>query len=104
MTDGYEPGAGDRKGQVYLEVQPVEAYTRLYDRTFRRLIFRGGARSPFRNERGVGNELELLKLKAKRDAMPDGPGAQATDDLIASYCSSTSRPGDSSSTSCAVRP
>lgn len=84
MMDGYDAESSDGNGQIYIEIKPLEAYTRLYDRTFRRLIFRGGARSPFRNEWGVGDEAELLKLKAERSAMLDGPGAQATDDLIAS--------------------
>lgn len=83
MMDGYEPEGGGRKGQVYIEIKPLEAYTRLYDRTFRRLIFRGHARSPFRNNWGIRDETKLLKLKTKRSAMSDGPGAQATDDLIA---------------------
>ena len=84
MMDGYEPDGGARKGQVFINVQPLEAYTRLYDRTFRRLIFRGDARSPFRNEWGVRDEIELLKLKATRGAMRHGPGAEAADNLIAS--------------------
>ncbi len=85
MMDGYEPEVGDRKGQVYIQVKPLEAYTRLYDRTFRRLIFRGGSRSPFRNEWSAGDEFKLLKLKAHRRAMSRGQVTQATDDLIASY-------------------
>jgi Holliday junction resolvase RusA-like endonuclease len=85
MMDGYEPKDGGRKGQVYIEIKPLEAYTRLYDRTFRRLIFRGNAQSPFRNNWGVRDETKLLKLKAKRSCMSNGPGAQAADNLIASY-------------------
>ena len=83
MMDGYEPAIRAGTGQVFIQVQPCEGYTRLYDRTFRRLIFRGGATSPFRTEWRVANEVELLRLNAKRRVLSDGPGAQATDNLIA---------------------
>lgn len=85
MMDGYEPAVAGTKGQVYIEVKPLEAYTRLYDRTFRRLIFRGGVRSPFRAEWGISNEVTLRKLKTRRRTQADGPGAQAMDDLIAMH-------------------
>ncbi|HEY2282157.1 MAG TPA: hypothetical protein VGH60_01250 [Solirubrobacteraceae bacterium] len=85
MMDGYEPKGDHRKGQIYIEIKPLEAYTRLYDRTFRRLIFRGHAQSPFRNNWGVRDETKLLKLRAKRSSMSNGPGAQASDQLIALY-------------------
>jgi Holliday junction resolvase RusA-like endonuclease len=85
MMDGYEPVADVREGQVYIDVMPVEAYTRLFDRTFRRRIFRGGAHSPFRNEWRFKKEIELAKLKTKRASLPNGAHAEATDGLIASY-------------------
>lgn len=85
LMDGYEPEVGEhRNGHVFITVQPLEGYTRLYDRTFRRMIFRGGARSPFRNEWSVGDGFELGKLKAQRSALADGPSAEARDVLIAS--------------------
>ncbi len=85
MMDGYEPKGDHRKGQVYIEIKPLEAYTRLYDRTFRRLIFHGHTESPFRNTWGIPDETKLLKLKVMRGAISNGSGAQATDNLIALY-------------------
>jgi Holliday junction resolvase RusA-like endonuclease len=86
MMDGYVPELAGRKGQVYIEVKPLDAYTRLYDRTFRRLIFRGSARSPFRNEWTISDELKLVQLKAKRRTMSEGDGAvAAAAALINSY-------------------
>jgi Holliday junction resolvase RusA-like endonuclease len=85
MMDGFEPKVTSPKGQVYIDVMPLVAYTRLYDRAFRRLIFRGETNSPFRNQWGPKNEIELAKLNAERTSNSDGPTAEATRDLIASY-------------------
>jgi Holliday junction resolvase RusA-like endonuclease len=49
MMDDFVPDdPGRRTGQVYIAIAPLKAYTRLYDRTFRRLIFARGRdrRSP----------------------------------------------------------
>jgi Holliday junction resolvase RusA-like endonuclease len=85
MMDGYDPEPSGRKGQVLIVVEPLEACTRLYDRTFRRLIFRRSDHSPFRNEWTSRDELKLLKLKAERRSISDEAHAQATDNLIATY-------------------
>lgn len=85
MMDGYDPEASERKGQVYIDVMPLAAYTRLYDRAFRRFIFRDNAHSPFRSEWGLRKEFELAKLRAKPAANPGGLLANPTEDLIASY-------------------
>jgi len=85
MMDGYEPEDPETTGQVYLTAMPCEVYTRLYDRAFRKLIFRRGDRSPFRAEWGLANEAKLSKLKAERKTISDGARAEATDDLIAMH-------------------
>lgn len=85
MMDGYESENRSSTGQVYIEVKPLEVYTRLYDRTFRRLIFRGGEQSPFRPEWGVKDDFKLARLKAERKAIAAGPRVEATDNLIAMH-------------------
>jgi Holliday junction resolvase RusA-like endonuclease len=74
-----------REGQVFIVVQPLVAYTRLYDRTFRRLIFRRRERSPFRNEWTPRDDLKLAVLRAERARMPEGRDPGPTDELIGSY-------------------
>jgi hypothetical protein len=85
MLDGFEPEITGRRGQVYIEVKSLEAYTRLYDRTFRRLIFRNTDRSPFRNEWSLADEMKLAKLKMGRGRISAGESRQAQDDLVALY-------------------
>jgi Holliday junction resolvase RusA-like endonuclease len=85
MMDGYDPESSGRPGQVLIVVEPLEAHTKLYDRAFRRLIFRGSEHSPFRNEWTSRDELKLLRLKVERRSISDRGHAQATDDLIAMY-------------------
>ncbi len=69
-----------------LPVRPLEAYTRLYDRTFRQTFWKRGAdRLPWRNTWGPRDEIKLAKLKAERKRLRDSEETEQIDALIASY-------------------
>jgi len=84
MLSLLEPRNEQRAGQVFIVVQPLQAYTRLYDRTFRRLVFRR-KHSPFRNEWTPRDDLRLVMLRAERSRMPEERDTGPTDNLIGSY-------------------
>jgi Holliday junction resolvase RusA-like endonuclease len=85
MLSSLEPRDESRNGVVMLVIQPLEAYTKLYDRTFRRTIFRRGGHSPFHSAWHARDEMALAKVKVERRLIRDVHDAGPTEAVIASY-------------------